>query len=99
MKKHLQIDFENKTPLLNENIEISDIDFSKCQIDKSFYDKLLQAAIDYNPPLLSSLITQLSSLGDEEIKLAKKLNHLLEQYDIHSLVNLIKCIKPVNNSK
>ncbi len=80
---------------LNKNIEISDIDFSKCQIDNSLYNKLLQAAIDYNPPLLSSLITQLSSLGNEEIKLAKKLNHLLGQYYIYSLVNLIKCIKPV----
>ena len=99
MKKHLQIDFENKTPLLNENIEISDIDFTLCQIDKSLYEELLQAAIDYNSPLLSSLIMQLSSLGDEEIKLAKKLNHLLEQYDIHSLVNLVKCIKPVHHSK
>ncbi len=98
MKKHLQIDFENKIPVTNESTQISDIDFSQCRVDATLYDNLLRAAIDYNPPRLEALIAQVSSKGDEEKKLAKKLKGLLAQYDIHSMVSLIKCIIATGNN-
>ena len=98
---YLDIDCTTLTTRINHSYNgesISDIDFSQCRVDATLYDNLLRAAIDYNPPRLEALIAQVSSKGDEEKKLAKKLKGLLAQYDIHSMVSLIKCIIATGNN-
>ena len=92
MEKHLDVNFElgNSISAHTKTADIEDVNLHQCHVSPVLFENLLQASKGYALTNLKKLLLELEGSGEEEKKLAQKLFHLMEQYNMQAMVELLE---------